>query len=278
MALITPQDLMARIDDPHTRIVDCRWYLGEPSQGRIAYDASHIPNAVFADLEDDLSGPIAGGRHPLPTPDEFDATLTRMGITMASTVVAYDDRGGGIAARLWWMLTDHGHQNTFVLDGGLQAWIEEGGELTPEIPDFAADGIPAGIATQDWTGIVGRREVARRSEDTIVADARAAERYRGETESIDPRAGHVPGAISLPMAGNLDGIRLKQPAELRAMFADASITAQTPTVMYCGSGVTACHNILAMEVAGLGRPALYVGSWSDWSSSDEPAATGPDPG
>ena len=251
---------------------------GGGGASRAAYEANHIRTSVYADLEDDLSGPIGGGRHGLPSPNDFDASLTRMGITTASTVVAYDDRGGAVAARLWWMLTEQGHQDALVLDGGLQGWIEAGGDLSSGIPDLPTSRSDAGIATEKWTGIVGRQEVATRSRETIIADARSADRYRGEVELVDPRSGHVPGAISLPMTGNLDGTRFKQSDELRSIFAESAINAQTPTVMYCGSGVTACHNILAMEIAGLGRPSLYVGSWSDWSSSDEPAATGPDPG
>ncbi len=278
MPLITAQDLLTELDDEEIRIVDCRWYLGKPDDGLSAYATGHIPEAVYADLESDLSGPGTGGRHPLPSPEAFDTTLRRWSIGADSKVVVYDDRGGAVAARLWWMLTEQGHEETFVLDGGLHAWRDAGGRLTSDAPAVRTDPGSAGIEISEWTGTVDLRAVADRSRGVVVADARATDRYRGDTEPIDGKAGHVPGAVSHPMTTNLDGPRFKAPDDLRSAFAEVGIEESTPSIMHCGSGVTACHNILAMEIAGLGRPALYVGSWSDWSSSDRPIATGPDPG
>jgi thiosulfate/3-mercaptopyruvate sulfurtransferase len=278
MPLIAAQDLLTELDDEGIRIVDCRWYLGRPDDGMSAYATGHIPGAYYADLEADLSGPGMGGRHPLPSPQVFEATLRRWGIGPDSKVVVYDDRGGAVAARLWWMLTQQGHEQTFVLDGGLHAWRDAGGRLTSDVSTVRTDPGPSGIEITDWTGTVDQRAVADRGGEVVVADARATDRYRGDTEPIDGKAGHIPGAVSHPMTKNLDGPRFKAPKDLRSAFAEVGIGESTPAIMHCGSGVTACHNILAMEIAGLGRPDLYVGSWSDWSSSDRPIATGPDPG
>ena len=278
MPLITATGLLAELDDGAIRIVDCRWYLGKPGDGADAYEAGHIPGAVYADLESDLSGSDGGGRHPLPSPEAFDATLRQWGISVTSKVVVYDDRGGAVASRLWWMLTQQGHADTYVLDGGLPAWRDAGGRLTTDIPAVRTDPGSAGIDIAEWTGTADRGAVADRSDDVVLADARSADRYRGDTESIDPKAGHIPGAISFPMTKNLDGHLFRNPVELRSMFEATDIDEDSPVIMHCGSGVTACHNILAMEIAGLGRPDLYVGSWSDWSSSDLPIATGSDPG
>ncbi len=268
---------MTEIDDDGLRIVDCRWYLGEPTEGLAAYTAGHIPGAVYADLESDLSAHEGGGRHPLPSPHDFAATLRRWGVTTNSRVVVYDDRGGAIASRLWWMLTEQGHADTFVLDGGLHGWHDAGGQLSTDIPEIASEPSHAGIPITEWTGTVDLAAVANRAEDVVLGDARGADRYRGDTEPIDGKAGHIPGAISFPMTTNLEGPLFRSPDELRSAFAAANIDEGTPVIMHCGSGVTACHNILAMEIAGLGRASLYVGSWSDWSGSDQPIATGPEP-
>lgn len=278
MPLITARELLAGLDDEATKIIDCRWYLGKPGDGAAAYAAGHIPGAIYADLESDLSGPQGGGRHPLPSPGAFDMTLRKWGVSSTSRVVAYDDRGGAVAARLWWMLTQQGHRNTFVLDGGLHRWREAGGPITTDVPTEESDTERSWIEISEWTGTVDQAGVAHRHEDVVLADARGADRYRGDNEPVDPVAGHIPGAVSFPMTSNLDGASLKIPNELRSAFSKAGIGVDTPVIMYCGSGVNACHNILAMEIAGLGRPALYVGSWSDWSSSKRPVAVGSESG
>ncbi len=274
MPLISVHDLAQRLGEPGLVVVDCRWALNEPDHGRSAYRTGHIPGAVFADLETDLSGESGPGRHPLPEPDVFDLTLGRWGIDPGSAVVAYDDAGGSIAARLWWMLTDQGHAATYVLDGGIPAWIADGHPVESG-EDRSVSGGAAGIATSPWAGVVTIQEVADRG-PSVVVDARAPERYRGDTEPIDARAGHIPGAINLPTAGNLDNGLFLGTRELRERYRDAGVV-EPGVIMHCGSGVTACHNILAMELAGLPRPLLYVGSWSEWASTDRPAAMGEAP-
>ena len=278
MPLIAATDLLSELDEDAVRIVDCRWYLGKPGDGAAAYRAGHIPGAVYADLESDLSGPVGGGRHPLPSPEAFDSTLRKWGISSNAKIVVYDDRGGAVAARLWWMLTQQGHADTFLLDGGLHAWRDAGGRLTTDIPAVRTEPGISAIEITAWTGTVDQAAVADRQDGTVLADARGGERYRGDTEPIDPKAGHIPGAINFPMTSNLDGALIRDSDELRLTFEAAGIGDETPVIMHCGSGVSACHNILAMEIAGLGRPDLYVGSWSDWASSDLPVATGPQPG
>jgi thiosulfate/3-mercaptopyruvate sulfurtransferase len=273
--LITVDELATILDDDTTRVVDCRWYLGEPGRGMLQYRSGHIPGAVYASLESDLTGDTGAGRHPLPTPESFNETLGKLGISRSTRVVVYDDRGGAIAARLWWMLTNQGYETTSVLDGGIPAWVAAGQELSnvEEAP-------PAVVALpgRPWTDIVDRADVFSRHDDTTLIDARSTERYVGDEEPVDPKAGHIPGAISLPQEGNLTAdLAFLPPETLRSRFSDAEILRSEDVIVHCGSGVTACHNILAMEIAGFRRPALYVGSWSDWSSHDLPVATGAAP-
>lgn len=261
--------LIERRSGPSLRVADCRWYLGEPARGRAAYASGHIPQAVFVDLEHHLSAPKGPGRHPLPNPADFAATLGSLGIGNGHTVIAYDDRGGTVAARLWWMLTALGHRNAAVLDGGLQAWLRAGGTTTVVVDPIS----PARFSTDHigWPGTVDRLHLERRLGAVEIIDARAVERYRGTEEPVDPVAGHIPTARNVPYEGNLAG---------DGTFADASVLAARygpgdgRRVVYCGSGVTACHDILAIELAGLGRAALYPGSWSDWSTSGGSVETG----
>lgn len=254
-------------------VVDCRW-AADGSQGHREYLQGHVPGAVFLDLDRDLAAPASAehGRHPLPEPDDFAAALARAGIHADATVVAYDTAGGAIAARLVWMLRVLG-QPAAVLDGGLGAWA--GPMETGEV-----ERAPTTVAPRPWPrdAVVDADEVAAAVEaGSLVVDARTAERYRGETEPLDPRPGHVPGAINLPFVDNLVEGRLRPDTELHDRFVQAGVAPDRETIVYCGSGVTACHDVLAMELAGLGRPRLFVGSWSAWSSdSRRPAATGPD--
>jgi len=273
--LITASELLERIDDQDLVVVDCRWYLTEPEKGRSQYRAGHIPDAVYASLDTDLAGSQGPGRHPLPEPEDFAATCERLGVTGSSTVVAYDDGGGAIAARLWWMLTNQGHREVNVLDGGIQAWQAAGGTLSEDVPNTER----GAFTSRPWTRTVHRADVASRSGNRIVVDARARERYRGDEEPVDPKAGHIPGAHSMPLAGNLnEDSTFLTPGELASRFASAGIDDAERVISHCGSGVTACHNILAMEIAGIGTADLYVGSWSDWSTSGMPVATGDEPG
>lgn len=273
-SLLSVDALASQLDDPTIRIVDCRWYLGEPDRGRAAYESGHLPGAVYASLDADLSADEGPGRHPLPTPQAFSASMAALGIGEGTRVVTYDDRGGAVAARLWWMMTSQGRYAS-VLDGGIEAWVTAGHRVTtgrPVIPDVRP------LGARRWEGTVTLADVARRSEDVVLLDARSTERYLGDEEPIDPKAGHIPGARSLPLTDNLDADdRFLDPASIRDRMAGAGWNGSTRSVAHCGSGVTACHLVLAAEIAGLPRPELYVGSWSEWSRSDMPFATGPDP-
>jgi thiosulfate/3-mercaptopyruvate sulfurtransferase len=265
---------------PGLRICDVRWYLGQPAgSGRAAYDAGHIPGAIHVDLDTELVAPVGPGRHPLPEPAVFAAAMAARGIGDGDTVVAYDDVGGWVAARLWWMLDDLGHARVSVLDGGIQAWAAAGGPLTAVVP--APE--PGRLSLRDrWTRTIDRAGLVERLGAVRLIDARAAERYRGDLEPVDAAPGHIPTARSLPTAGSLgpDG-RFLPPHALRARFEAGhagAIDAETEVVTSCGSGVTACHSALAMRIAGLPDPILYPGSYSDWSRAGLPVATGDEPG
>jgi thiosulfate/3-mercaptopyruvate sulfurtransferase len=259
--------LREHLHDSDVRVIDFRWYL-LGRNGRDEYLKGHIPGAVFVEL-DAVTGE-GGGRHPLPTASQFEAELRKAGVGAGTRVVAYDDSGGSIAARLWFLLEFFGHRAQAVLDGGLQAW---GTPLETEVPQVQEGDFKA--REPDRSRILDCDDVQRLSEVPLI-DARAGERYRGETEPIDPKAGHIPGAISAPFAENLgpDG-KFKSPAELRRRY--EALDAMNGAVFYCGSGVNASHHLLAMEVAGLPNARLYAGSWSDWSNRDLPVATGPEP-
>jgi thiosulfate/3-mercaptopyruvate sulfurtransferase len=275
--IISPAALAERLGDPDLRVVDVRWVLGEPGRGRQAYEAGHIPGAIFLDVDADLVAPVGPGRHPLPSPAAFRARLEAVGIGSGHSVVAYDDVGGWVAARLWWMLDDLGHSDVAILDGGFHAWLAAGFPVTTDVPSFE----PSSLSLAErWSNVIDLEGLADRLGNVVLLDARGAPRYRGETEPIDAVAGHIPTALSVPTAGNLapDG-RLLPPAELRARFlalgADGSAS---QVVTSCGSGVAACFNSLAMRVAGLPDPVLYPGSYSDWTQKSMPVATGPEPG
>ncbi|WP_028059543.1 sulfurtransferase [Candidatus Solirubrobacter pratensis] len=252
-------------------LADVRHYLDGRS-GRAAYDAGHIPGAVYIELEDWLAAPATpqDGRHPLPGPEHFAAGMGEHGIGDDTTVVAYDDAGGAIAARLVWMLRALG-RDAALLDGGLLAYD---GPLETAAPRIA----PAHFTPAPWPAdrIASPDDAADPA--NVVIDARQRERFRGDTEPVDPRAGHIPGARSLPCREHLDERgRLLSLERLRATLQAAGIEEDTPVVSYCGSGVTACHNLLVLEHAGLGTGRLYPGSWSQWSHSSRPAATGDEP-
>jgi thiosulfate/3-mercaptopyruvate sulfurtransferase len=272
--LVSAGWLAAHVDDADLRIVDCRWYLGEPDRGPAAYHSSHIHGSVYFDLDRDLSSPHGPGRHPLPDPTVFMETLGRTGINPATRVVAYDDRGGAVASRLWWLLRDLGHDAVAVLDGGLAQWSSELMDTASVLPrPTTYEATPGHMPQMDRDGIT----VALGNVKLL--DARAGERYRGETEPVDPVAGHIPTALSAPQTDNLEADeRFKSPEVLATQFARLGAAGDELVVTYCGSGVTACSNILAMEVAGLATPTLYPGSWSDWSTAGGPVAVGPDPG
>jgi thiosulfate/3-mercaptopyruvate sulfurtransferase len=268
--LVTAEWLRQHIADPDLRIVDFRWYL-LGGKGMEAYERGHIPGAVFVDLEA-VTGKEGGGRHPLPTRVQFEEEMRKAGISDETKVVAYDDAGGSVASRLWFLLRWFGHAAQAVLDGGIVTWGEP---LTTEVPAVARGGFTAG--EPDRSRILDFDDV-RELTGVPLLDARAGERYRGEKEPVDPKAGHIPGALSAPWSENLgpDG-KFKTPDELRKRFAKLGADGDKGAVVYCGSGVNATHDLLAMEVAGLKKGRLYAGSWSDWSNRDAPIATGKNP-
>ena len=253
-------------------LADVRWYLDGRS-GRAAYDAGHLPGAVFVDLDRWLAAPAdpGAGRHPLPEPEVFANGMAGLGISDLDTVVAYDDAGGGVAARLVWMLRATGHEAA-LLDGGVAAWD---GLLEQAAPEP----VPAVFTARPWPveRLAGIEDVLDPA--AVVIDARDPDRYRGDREPVDPRAGHVPGAFNVPARANLDGSgRFRPVEELRRTFAAAGVTADSDVVSYCGSGVTACHDLLALELAGLPQGRLYAGSWSQYSADPErPVAQGDRP-
>ena len=270
--------LAEHLDDPDLVVADVRWSMGAPDAGRLAYSDGHIPGAVFVDLDSDLSagaGDGKRGRHPLPASGAFAAAMSGLGIGDDHVVVAYDDANGSVAARLWWMLDALGHRAA-VLEGGIASWT---GPRSTDLPDRPV----ATFSEKPWPAdaVADADAVAEAIERGVpVIDARAPERFRGEEEPVDPRAGHIPGAVNVPWAGNLDQSRRLLPAgKLVDRFAAAGIDPAGQDVerpiVYCGSGVTACHDVLAMRSAGLGPVRLFVGSWSEWSSDpDRPVATG----
>jgi thiosulfate/3-mercaptopyruvate sulfurtransferase len=279
--LISAADLRSRASTAadRLRIVDCRWVLGKPGAGAAAYAAGHLPGAIHLDLDADLAdlrGYGAPGRHPLPSPAAFEARLAAAGIGDDHLVVAYDDVGGWVAARLWWMLETLGHDEVAVLDGGIEAWVAADGPLSTEIAAWP----PASLHLErEWRGVISRDELKSRLGSVVLLDARAAPRYRGEVEPIDPVAGHIPTARNAPVDGNLAEGRFRPPAELRDRFVALGADGSTGDVVTaCGSGTSALHHAIAMRLAGLPDPILYVGSYSDWSRSGEPVVTGPEPG
>jgi thiosulfate/3-mercaptopyruvate sulfurtransferase len=267
--LVSTEWVAAHVGAPELRLADVRWYLDPSRQGREQYLAGHLPGAVFFDVDADLAGPGGArggalGRHPWPAPEQVARVMSRAGIGERTQVVAYDDQGGAIAARLWFLLRVHGHRDVAVLDGGIGKWKAEGRPLETSVPELA----PARFEPRFDAGRVlskAQLSAAAGAAETLILDARAPERYRGDVEPIDPRAGHVPGARNAPFTGNLGaGGTFLPPQELRRRYSELGADAREP-IVYCGSGITACHDLLALAVAGLsGR--LYAGSWSEWSS------------
>jgi thiosulfate/3-mercaptopyruvate sulfurtransferase len=271
--LINAAELNSALHEPDTRVVDCRFDLADKTAGRKAYLAAHIPGAVYADIEVDLSGPPVTdhGRHPLPAPERLHDVFARLGINSNTQVVVYDQVAGSFAGRLWWLLRYMGHDAVAVLDGGWQKWLQAGNAVSSGV-EHCPGGTFKGKPHAEWLVTADRVPQAE-----LLIDSRDPARYRGEMEPLDPRAGHIPGAINRFWRGNLDDNGLfKQPSILRQEF-ERILGGTDPgdAVFYCGSGVTACHNILALVHGGLTMPKLYAGSWSDWCSSpDRPVAVG----
>lgn len=281
--LVDARALAAELDSAAAPVLlDVRWELGDPA-GRAHYESAHLPGAVFVDLDAELSGPPTreGGRHPLPRIEDLQAAARRWGLRNGSPVVAYDNTGGRAAARAWWLLRWAGHRDVRLLDGGLGAWLAAGlasekGPITPNPGDVVLADVGLGAGAQPT---VSADEAERWPASGVLLDARPAERYRGEVEPLDSRPGHIPGAVSAPTSGNLapDGTFLGT-AELAGYYRDLGVDPDTAVAVYCGSGVTAAHDVAALAAIGVDA-ALYPGSWSAWSADpDRRAATGPQPG
>lgn len=247
------------------RLFDIRWKLNDPAHGQESYLSGHVSGAVFVDLDDDLSASEGPGRHPLPDPATFAATLGRLGLTPDDDVVVYDDTAGTVAARMWWMLRSIGHDRVRLLDGGFDAWLDEDFpvETEPVTPAVTTYPVPGGFSgVVDIEGLDGRNLV----------DVRASERYEGKTEPVDPTPGHIPGAINIPSSKALDADRFRKPSELARIYGELAAP-----VISCGSGVVACHTALAIAESGRPIPEVYIGSYSEWSRSGRPVATGSQP-
>lgn len=249
-------------------LLDIRWYLADLGQGRREYERDHLPGAVFVDLESDVSGEAGRGRHPLPSPAQFAAAMGRAGVDNATPVVVYDQNIGAVASRLWWLLRHFGHRRAAVLDGGYEAWVAAGLPVSRR----SVDPEPATFVASPRDGdMVMREDLVEQLGTVRLIDARAPERYRGDSEPIDAKAGHIPTAINIPFAQSARNGRFASANELVSLLGDTE-----GAVVYCGSGVTACHTILAAAHADLPLPILYEGSWSDWASTDLPIAVGSD--
>lgn len=266
--LVSSTTLAEHLKDPAWRVFDCRHLLSDVTYGEKSYAEGHLPGAFFMHLDRDLSSPMNGtnGRHPLPDPQTLAHKLGAAGVSRETQVVVYDDAGGMIAGRLWWLLRWLGHERVAVLDGGIKQWIKEGRALSTEVPHSAHAELDVNL--HDW--VVTTDDVLSNldQQSFCVVDARGPDRFRGENETIDPVGGHIPGARNRFFGENLDANGCFRPAEdLRREFLSLLAgVGPEQVVMQCGSGVTACHNLLAMEIAGLRGAKLYAGSWSEWCS------------
>ncbi|MEO8359304.1 MAG: sulfurtransferase [Vicinamibacteria bacterium] len=283
MSLISTSDLAARIGDPKLRILDARYYLDPNKKAIDAYSAGHIRTAFFADIESDFAAPGGKrggllGRHPYPSADQIQNVIRLFGITRGVTVVVYDDMAGAMAARVWYVLKSYGFDDCLVLDGGLNKWIAEGREITDQPPSIST--MTDFEVTVRPEMVLSKAQFVAEKDQCLVLDSRAADRYRGDAEPLDTRAGHVPGALNAPYTANLTpgpNPVFKLAADIRANFEAVGVSVDRQPIVYCGSGITAAHNLLALELAGF-RGRLYAGSWSEWSSDPSlPIATGDTP-
>ncbi len=265
LPVISAKNLKAILNDDHLVVFDCRFSLASPKSGMIEYETAHIPSSRYLHLDRDLSGPAGNGefgRHPLPDRDHFASSMASKGVDNDSLVVAYDDSGGAFASRLWWIMKWLGHDAVTVLDGGWRAWLRAKGEVQSSVSPHER----SNFAPEENTALLASASELL-DPDVNLIDSRAAERYAGEAEPIDPVAGHIPGAVNRPWMENLDeNGNFLSPQQLRARFAD--LASADRTIFYCGSGVTACNNILATQIAGLPMPQLYAPSWSGWINDE----------
>lgn len=276
--LIDVGDLRRELGAADCRVVDCRFDLMHPEQGRAEYLSGHIPGAVYADLDKDLAGPVTEqtGRHPLPEAAAFKATLEGFGIANDMQVVVYDHAGGAVAARLWWLLRWIGHDRAAILNGGFKAWCAAGAPLETDVPEYPATEL---TVAPDPSLVTSSAEIAAslaEGRDPRLVDARDRARFAGEREPIDAAAGHIPGALNYPFSDNLrDDGNWKTPADLRRQWGTLlGSEAPAPFTVMCGSGVTACHLVVSAEIAGLPAPRVYVGSWSEWIRDPARAVAG----
>lgn len=280
--LISAKELKARLANPSDECIvfDCRSDLINPDAGINAYQNGHIPGALFADMNTDLSGPKTGlnGRHPLPSSEAWAKTRANWGLSLNRPIVVYDDHGAMFAARMWWMLTACGHTHVQILDGGLSAWKAIGGNLSTEMPAPNKTSIDPKSIHAEFRGLVLMNEVVDnlQSKNYLIIDARSNDRYRGENETIDPVGGRIPGAMNRFFKDNLDANGLfKSPSQLKEDFLSLLDRDPEAVIHQCGSGATACHNLFAMQLAGLSGARIYAGSWSEWCSHpNNPVATG----
>lgn len=277
--LVSKKWLLARMYEPNMVIVDCRFQLGAPEAGRTAYAESHIPGAIYLDLESDLSAPIGehGGRHPLPEPEALAKRLGRAGINNDSVVIAYDDQGGMYASRLWLLLRWLGHEQVYVMEEGFSAWQQDGYPITADQPVVIPSSFQPAVRDELIAGVEDVRS-ATDNPDILLVDSREAPRYLGQSEPIDAKAGHIPSAINAFWKNNLDAEgKWTSEEQRRASLSEVidALDAGREVIVYCGSGVSACPNIVALHSLGYSNVRLYAGSWSDWISYEEnPVATG----
>jgi thiosulfate/3-mercaptopyruvate sulfurtransferase len=277
--LVSTDDLAHHLDDPHWIVIDCRFTLTDPAAGRQTYEKGHIPGARYAHLDDDMSAPIGTGtgRHPLPDIEVLAEKLHRWDVGVNKQVVLYDDSFGSIAARLWWLLRWLGHPGVALLDGGYPKWLREKRPVSQEPPACIGKGSCAKLPEPSVCATADDVLRASRNDDALILDARPERRFSGEYEPLDPVAGQVPGAVNWNYEDNLDIDGTFLPPEALRENYQALLKGRAPyhLIHMCGSGVTACHNVLAMEIAGLSGSRLYVGSWSEWiTDPSRPVATG----
>ncbi len=273
--LISAAELLEALSDPSIRIADVRFFLGEPGRGRKEYDEGHIPGAVYVDLDTDLAAPDGPGAKPVPDPVAFAARMGELGFGSEHTIVIHDAASGQFGARMWAMLDRLGHPNVKMLDGGIAAWKKVGGPWTTEVP--APEPATMTLATE-WTGTVDREELTELEGRVDLVDVRAPDAYSGKEATPGTIGGHIPGARNRPCGSMMteDG-RMKPADEVRPLIRGEGDRAELPLVVSCQSGVTACYGALAARVAGLPDPLVYIGSFSDWSASDMPVASGSEP-